>query len=220
MNSNLKLVLTFTSGILIGGLSVKLYIDYKQDKEYECDYDIEDDSYEERKKKREARIYHGVEEHKTEKEKEEFEEYERLLSTLDYMDDEEVIDSVDKQTQDAIKEEMEEMLDGITDIESVDVEHKPPYNISQDLYEDIDAFDSDEYIVYADGYVVDSYGLPVDNDDVLKTLGPNFERFFGTYAEDQIWIRNPELQMDFSVIKDLDKFIDVASPRIRKLAGL
>ena len=59
-------------------------------------------------------------------------------------------------------------------------------------------WNSEEYTYYADGYVTDSQGLPVSPEDVIRCIGTEFPNWFGTYEDDQIWIRNDELRIDFS----------------------
>ena len=96
-----------------------------------------------------------------------------------------------------------------------------PYNIPPEEYEvycEADGlWNSEEYTYYADGYVTDSQGLPVSPEDVIRCIGTEFPNWFGTYEDDQIWIRNDELRMDFSVVRDLDNFADA---RLKRLAGI
>ena len=99
-----------------------------------------------------------------------------------------------------------------------------PYNIPPEEYEvycEADGtWNSEEYTYYADGYVTDSQGLPVSPEDVIRCIGTEFPNWFGTYEDDQIWIRNDELRMDFSVVRDLDTFVDIADARLKRLAGI
>lgn len=99
-----------------------------------------------------------------------------------------------------------------------------PYNIPPEEYEVYceaeGTWNSEEYTYYADGYVTDSQGLPVSPEDVIRCIGTEFPNWFGTYEDDQIWIRNDELRMDFSVVRDLDNFVDIADTRLKRLAGI
>ena len=99
-----------------------------------------------------------------------------------------------------------------------------PYNIPPEEYEVYceanGTWNSEEYTYYADGYVTDSQGLPVSPEDVIRCIGTEFPNWFGTYEDDQIWIRNDELRMDFSVVRDLDNFVDIADARLKRLAGI
>ena len=99
-----------------------------------------------------------------------------------------------------------------------------PYNIPPEEYEVYceanGTWNSEEYTYYADGYVTDSQGLPVSPEDVIRCIGTEFPNWFGTYEDDQIWIRNDELRMDFSIVRDLDNFVDIADARLKRLAGI
>ena len=99
-----------------------------------------------------------------------------------------------------------------------------PYNIPPEEYEVYceanGTWNSEEYTYYADGYVTDSQGLPVSPEDVIRCIGTEFPNWFGTYEDDQIWIRNDELRMDFSVVRDLDNFVDIADARLKRSAGI
>ena len=99
-----------------------------------------------------------------------------------------------------------------------------PYNIPPEEYEVYceanGTWNSEEYTYYADGYVTDSQGLPVSPEDVIRCIGTEFPNWFGTYEDDQIWIRNDELRMDFSVVRDLDNFVNIADARLKRLAGI
>ena len=99
-----------------------------------------------------------------------------------------------------------------------------PYNIPPEEYEVYceanGTWNSEEYTYYADGYITDSQGLPVSPEDVIRCIGTEFPNWFGTYEDDQIWIRNDELRMDFSVVRDLDNFVDIADARLKRLAGI
>ena len=132
------------------------------------------------------------------------EAYKKLLADLQY--------SAEKEAEDFI-ERMIPRQDEVRDTSK-------PYNIAPDEFEEIDEYDSDEYTYYADGYVTDSYGMPISDEDILNTIGEDFDTYFGSYDDDQIWIRNERLRMDFSVVRDIDRFVDVAPPRIRRMVGL
>lgn len=211
MHVNLKLGLAFVVGLVVGGIATKKYTDYKFEQEYTvveeelhsepeeviAEETLEESQFVEENIGKPLRI-NSVED----------EEYVRLLDELRYI----------KEEEDA-KDDLEELLEGTTDIPKPDIKIEPPYNISQADFEDIEAFESDELTYYADEYVTDSYGNPMSEEDVIRCIGPNFRDYFGTYMDDQIWVRNTELQMDYSVLKDLDRFVDVAPMKVRKEMG-
>lgn len=209
MHTNLKLGISFVVGLIVGGVATKKYMDYK----FEQEYSVVEESTEEPIITEEVDFEELPEsEFKPENvgkpriNSVDDEDYITLLNELGYI----------KEEEDA-KHEIEYIIEGTTDIERPNLEIVPPYNISQDEFEDIEAFESDEFTYYQDGYVTDSYGIPMDPEEVLKCLGPDFKNYFGTYMDDQIWVRNTELEMDYSVILDLENFEDIAPPRIKKL---
>lgn len=106
------------------------------------------------------------------------------------------------------------------EMEEYTVSADRPYNIPFEEFEVYDGYDSAEMTYYADGYVCDSEGYPLSPDDVIDLIGEDFPSWFGSYDEDQIWVRNDRLQMDFSVIKVLAKFSEEAPPRLRRMAGI
>ncbi len=106
------------------------------------------------------------------------------------------------------------------EMSEVTVSSTKPYPIPQEEFEVYDDYESDSYTWYPDGWVTDSEGLPVDPNVVKELFGIEFPTWFGMYAEDEVWIRNDERKMDFSVTRDPEDFEDIATPRQRKLAGI
>lgn len=100
---------------------------------------------------------------------------------------------------------------------------RPPYQITADEYMEFvvagGEWESDDYTLYADGYFTDAYGLPVDALDAPGMFGMNFPDYFEE-GETQVYIRNEKLRMDFSLVFDEDNFADIASPRLKRLAGI
>lgn len=62
---------------------------------------------------------------------------------------------------------------------------------------------------YADGVLVDEYGDVVDSADVESMIGADFERHFGEYEEDSVFVRNERLETDFEVLRDYSKYSDI-----------
>lgn len=106
------------------------------------------------------------------------------------------------------------------EMEEITVNSTKPYIIPPEEFEVYDDYESDSYTWYPDGWVTDSLGLPVDPNVVKDLLGVEFPLWFGKYAPDEVWIRNDERRMDFSVVRDAEDFEDIATPRQRKLAGI
>ena len=205
MSNFWKTSLAFVAGAIVGGFVTKKYIEYKSQINDEAEYEecetqetiteeANDTSVENEKTSNDEIKIRSVDD----------DAYKKLLANLQY--------SVEKEAEDFI-ERMIPRQDEVRDTSK-------PYNIAPDEFEEIDEYDSDEYTYYADGYVTDSYGMPISDEDILNTIGEDFDTYFGSYDDDQIWIRNERLRMDFSVIRDVDRFVDVAPPRIRRMVGL
>ena len=220
MNNFIKSGIIFLAGAAIGAFGYKKYLDYKENREPEYDEIIEPDDVEDMKDdkkieskvskepvkhiaKREDNVDRGTEEKMTSVNQD---EYKRLLNDLRYQNIEE-------------DEHEPEQPSMVLRRDETIVNPELPYNISPDEFEE-DDYESDEYILYADGYITDNYGMPLSEEDILNSIGDNYNSYFGSYDDNQIWVRNERLRMDFSVIKDEDRFVDVATPRVRRMVGL
>ncbi len=211
MNTFWKVGVAFVAGLAIGAIATKKYIEYKEDLCEEVSYEESEEVMEEENTNNDN---HDNNEGQTQE-----------INKVDYNN---VIRSVDDDRYQELLQDLKYKVEAqeVPEYElqrhilDEDVDRTKPYNISPNDFEDIDAYESDEYTLYADGYVTDSYGMPVSEEDVMNTLGDKFESYFGIYDNDQIYVRNERLQMDFSVIRDLDNFEDVASPRIKRMVGL
>ena len=212
----------FSIGFVSGILATKLYMK-KQNEEIEEEVEIESEKLPGGENPENNDIIERMEEMT-----EEFEEYEERIKNEGYY--------VNEKTT-VISESGDIMYDSDRpdppvcrydeegyEMEEYTVMADRPYNIPPEEYEvycEADGtWNSEEYTYYADGYVTDSQGLPVSPEDVTRCIGTEFPNWFGTYEDDQIWIRNDELRMDFSVVRDLDNFVDIADARLKRLAGI
>ena len=212
----------FAIGFVSGILATKLYMK-KQNEEIEEEVEIESEKMPGGENPENNDIIERMEEMT-----EEFEEYEEKIKNEGYY--------VNEKTT-VISESGDIMYDSDRpdppvcrydengyEMEEYTVMADRPYNIPPEEYEvycEADGtWNSEEYTYYADGYVTDSQGLPVSPEDVTRCIGTEFPNWFGTYEDDQIWIRNDELRMDFSVVRDLDNFVDIADARLKRLAGI
>lgn len=62
---------------------------------------------------------------------------------------------------------------------------------------------------YADGVLVDEYGDIIDPADVEGMIGADFERHFGEYEEDSVFVRNDHLETDYEILRDYSKYSDI-----------
>ena len=88
------------------------------------------------------------------------------------------------------------------------MKHEGPYVITPKDFE----FDKDEYekislVYYADGVLADSYGEVIDYIDA--TVGIESLNHFGEYETDTVYVRNDDLEADFEITLDLDRFEDI-----------
>jgi len=194
MKDLFKMGLVFLAGAVVGSVITKKYVESKitvYEEETIDEIIMEDETYATTKPEETERpIITSTDSI----------EYNRLLDELRY------------------KKQQENIIDAENEVEECDP--TKPYYISEEEFEERDDFESDEYTYYADGYLTDSYGMPVDDGEMVRLLGVDFSKYFDKYDNDQIWIRNITLQMDFSIIRDLDRFEDVAPPRIKRMVGL
>ena len=208
MNNWLKNTLIFAAGALVGGYFTKKYIERKQELEYE-EYEDENSELE----------YEQCEDNNIEEIKEDFkgksnipskEEYDRLLNELRYKAEQESRELVNQ---------FDDMV-----IESNKHNRTPdiPYRITESEYEseELEDYDMDEYTYYQDGYITDSYGMPVSKEDIDNCFGDIVDDIFWDQSIDEVWIRNDRLKMVFSIVRDLDKFEEVAPTRLKRMAGI
>ena len=208
MNNWLKNTLIFAAGALVGGYFTKKYIERKQELEYE-EYEDENSELE----------HEQCEDNNIEEIKEDFkgksnipskEEYDRLLNELRYKAEQESRELVNQ---------FDDMV-----IESNKHNRTPdiPYRITESEYEseELEDYDMDEYTYYQDGYITDSYGMPVSKEDIDNCFGDIVDDIFWDQSIDQVWIRNDRLKMVFSIVRDLDKFEEVAPTRLKRMAGI
>lgn len=215
MNVNLKIGLSFLMGSLVGAFAVKKYMDYKTENVETVE---------------ELVAYEDLVENDSVEEEIEIKTYNNSVNRVSYakiksVDDEEYIRLLDdlkyKQSEKDVKD-LEVIFDSNAypgPSEEDDRDPMLPYNISQEEFDD-DEGEYEEYTYFADGYVTDSYGIPLEDKEVVNHLGADFVSYFGTYDDNQIWIRNLRVSMNFSVIRDLNKFEDIADARTKRLAGI
>ena len=202
MKGFVKIGVAFIAGLAVGAVAFKKYVETK--------YDFIDDNEEEKTETpqiEEERAEDSVEEQQETIEK--FEDlsdrYEEILSEMMYKHEKEC-------------EEVRELLGDNYVSEPFDPDK--PYRISSDDYGADGDYDGDEYTYFADGYLTDSTGIPMNDMDIERTVGIGFAEYFDDDSVDEIYIRNERLKMEFSIVRDLDRFEDVAPPRIRRLCNL
>ena len=209
MSNSLKIGLAFVGGLIVGAFAMKKYTERKIEPEFEelaapVDENKEDEDEPKEDIKNEVKPVHITQPS--------LDVYKKVLEEYDAEHDCEC--DYDDENEDPTPDEV--TLHECTPRNSP-IMGEVPYNISPDEFMEIDSYDTDDYTVYADGYVTDSTGTPVSPEDVLAALGEDFKSYFGTYDDDEIWVRNDRLHMDFSVARCRDKYEDVCPIRFRRL---
>ena len=201
MKGFVKIGVAFIAGLAVGAVAFKKYVETK--------YDFIDNDEEEKTETpqiEEEKPEDPVEEQETIEEFEDLSDrYEEILSEMMYKHEKEC-------------EEVRELLGDNFVSEPFDPDK--PYRISSDDYGADGDYDGDEYTYFADGYLTDSTGIPMNDMDIERTVGIGFAEYFDDDSVDEIYIRNERLKMEFSIVRDLDRFEDVAPPRIRRLCNL
>lgn len=98
-----------------------------------------------------------------------------------------------------------------SDSSSVKVEDdKDPYVITPEELGDIDDYDTTTLWYYADGVLVDLDDEIVE--DVVGTVGKDFESHFGEYEDDSVCVRNDTHKCDYEILRDSRRYSDVKRP--------
>lgn len=81
-----------------------------------------------------------------------------------------------------------------------------PYIIDPEEYGDMEGYDFDELTLWADGVLTDNFDEPVD---INSTIGEDALNHFGEDEDDVIHVRNDARQMDYEVLRVLEKYSDI-----------
>lgn len=227
MKTFLKYTSIFSLGLAVGAGIMKIYFDSNYrvvDEEIEPEEEIKEDSEEtdkcEEKKSQGEKFTKTIE--KMENNKKAITEYHKLCDSYGPGSDK-TITPVYPDSED------ETYDDDTSDLEEVNYDDEPiielekreriinndlPYVIDEEEFLSLDDYDSGEYTYYPDGYVTDGSGIPINRNDVVNMIGYEFVNEFED--KDEVFVRNERLKMDFSIVKDLDNFEDVANnnPRL------
>ena len=85
-----------------------------------------------------------------------------------------------------------------------------PYVISPDEYGEMDDYDLYSYTYYADKVLADENNEPIE--DVDQRIGLESLNHFGEYGDDSVYVRNDELEADYEILLDNEKY-EVLFPR-------
>lgn len=193
MGENIKNVLLFTAGLVMGSvvtwkITKDKYEQWANDeirtmREY---YNRKEEEYYEEKDLDEEPIEAEV---RTERStKPDLTEYTSRLNESGYTDYSEI----------SKKDEKEE------DDES-DMEEKP-YVISPEEFGDFDDYETIELTYYKNGYVTDDQDILMSNDEVEEAIGWNNITRMGEYEEDALHVRNEKRKTDYEILQVFDDY--------------
>lgn len=82
------------------------------------------------------------------------------------------------------------------------VDKNKPHVISPDDFGELDDYQTETLIYYADGYLVDENDDIIDDIDAL--IGKDSLNHFGEYEEDSVFVRNDKFKIDYEILRDED----------------
>lgn len=198
MKGFVKIGVAFVAGLVVGAAAFKKYIETKYDFVDENE-EVENDQIEE-----------------TNQPEESAEETEEVIEVA-----EDISDRYEEILAEMMYKEEEETRELLGDnFKSEPFDPEKPYRISAEDYMSDPDYDGDEFTYFSDGYLTDSTGIPMNDMDIERSVGLGFEVYFEDDSVDEVYIRNEQLKMEFNIVRDLDRFEDVAPPRIRRLCNM
>lgn len=84
----------------------------------------------------------------------------------------------------------------------------PPRIITPEEYDEHD-YNLESLTYYADGVLTDGFGDVMDKEDIENTVGADFYTHFGEYEDDSVYVRNDWLEIDYEILKDYRRYVDV-----------
>lgn len=84
---------------------------------------------------------------------------------------------------------------------------KKPYVIPPDDFGEYMDYEQISLTHYADGILTDDDNNPIE--DVEFTVGLDYDKHFGEYEDDSVFIRNDDLKTDYEILADARKYSDV-----------
>ena len=83
----------------------------------------------------------------------------------------------------------------------------PPYVISPEEFDSEDEYETVSLTYYTDGVLADDDDEVID--DVENTVGKDFDKHFGEYEDDSVFIRNEMLKTDYEILMDYRPFSEI-----------
>jgi hypothetical protein len=123
----------------------------------------------------------------------------------------------DKNEEKNIREIASEMVSELGYAGEKDMNTNKPLVINPDVYGEIEEYDIQSLIYYADGILTDDCNNPIEN--VEDMVGLDFADHFGEFEPDSVFIRNDKYKTYYEINRDLTTFSD-SEEEINRLMSL
>ena len=80
------------------------------------------------------------------------------------------------------------------------------YTISPEEFGDYEDYTSIFLTYYADGVVADTQDVIIEDDEIAESIGSDFADYFGEYEDDSVHIRNDIFKCDYQILADTRTF--------------
>ena len=193
MNANIKYILTFSAGAVVGSaITWKLLKSkYEQIAQDEIDFQLERFSRREAKLNEELKDVNDVLDTYEKVEKAQVEEYKKTVAERGYTD----YTSYSKPTTPENEAKEEETT------------KDKPYVITPEEFAEKDDYACINLTYYADGILADDDDYLVD--DVDNVVGVDSLSRIGEYENDALHVRNDRLKIDYEILRDKRNYTDV-----------
>lgn len=193
MNTNIKYILTFAAGTIVGSAITwkMLKSKYEQIAQDEIDFQLERFSRKEAKLNQEIKDVNDVLDAYGKVEKAQVEEYKKTVAERGYTD------YTKYSTQDTPENEAKEE----------DTNEVKPYVITPEEFAEKDDYQCINLTYYADGILADDDDYLVD--DVDNVVGVDSLSRIGEYENDALHVRNDRLKIDYEILRDKRNYTDV-----------
>lgn len=82
-----------------------------------------------------------------------------------------------------------------------------PYVIAPTEFDELDDYESESLVYYADGVLTDDQSNLIDDVDAI--IGRDSLTHFGEYEDDSVFVRNDRIKTDYEILLDPRKYTDV-----------
>ncbi len=189
MNSQVKTMLSFIFGGLVGSGLTLLFIKKKYDQMYQDSMSSMEEVYEKaiNKKKEDYNTESEVTPEilaKINREKPSLSNYAKDISeSHEYVD-------YSKMNDDAEEPKKSETV------------QDKPYSINPADFGEFDNYGTIFLVLYKDGILSDDNGEILEDDDIENSIGFDYQDYFGEYEDDSVHIRNDRLRCDYEILAD------------------